>query len=295
VIGNGPAGAERSATEIKQASEDLKARPFSSPTRRRAVALTVAGSDNSSGAGVQADLKTFSYFGCYGLTAVTCVVAEVPGKVSAIQPVRTEIIAEQIALSFTAFPVAAAKTGMLYSASIVKTVAEIFAAQKTKLVVDPVMVASSGDPLLKRSAIAAYETMLFPHAALITPNLDELRILSGCEIRNVQDMRNAGKLLVEKFGCAFLVKGGHLRRETALDLLITAEGVEEFAAPFFSGVDTHGTGCTYSAAIAANLAQGSSLSEAVSAAKAYVTTAIKQALQWQKTHALEHFPAAAPN
>ena len=121
--------------------------------RRRPVVLTIAGSDNSAGAGAQADLKTFSYFGCYGLTAITCVVAEVPGKVAAIQAIRPAIVAEQVALSFTAFPVAAAKTGMLHSASIVETVAEALAAKKIKFVVDPVMVASSGDPLLKKSAI----------------------------------------------------------------------------------------------------------------------------------------------
>ncbi len=124
--------------------------------RRRPVVLTIAGSDNSAGAGAQADLKTFSYFGCYGLTAITCVVAEVPGKVASIQSIRPEIIAEQIALSFTAFPVAAAKTGMLYSASIIEAVTEALAGRNIKLVVDPVMVASSGDPLLKKSAVTAY-------------------------------------------------------------------------------------------------------------------------------------------
>ena len=192
--------------------------------RRRPVVLTIAGSDNSAGAGAQADLKTFSYFGCYGLTAITCVVAEVPGKVTSIQSIRPEIIAEQIALSFTAFPVAAAKTGMLYSASIIEAVTEALAGRNIKLVVDPVMVASSGDPLLKKSAVTAYEKLLFPHATLVTPNLDELKILAGRDIRNLEEMRNAGRLLVEAHGCAFLLKGGHLRGKTAMDILITAEG-----------------------------------------------------------------------
>jgi hydroxymethylpyrimidine/phosphomethylpyrimidine kinase len=254
------------------------------------VVLTIAGSDNSAGAGAQADLKTFSYFGCYGLTAITCVVAEVPGKVAAIQAIRPAIVAEQIALSFTAFPVAAAKTGMLHSASIVEAVAEVLGARKTKLVVDPVMVASSGDPLLKRSAIAAYEKALFPHATLVTPNLDELRMLTGRDIRNLHEMKDAGTFLAEKYGCAFLLKGGHLRTKMAVDLLVTSQGVEEFSEPFVPGIKTHGTGCTYSAAIAANLGLGSSLSEAVSAAKKYVTLAIGNSLRWEKTHALEHFP-----
>jgi hydroxymethylpyrimidine/phosphomethylpyrimidine kinase len=261
--------------------------------RRRPVVLTIAGSDNSSGAGVQADLKTFSYFGCYGLTAITCVVAEVPGKVASIQAIRAEIVAEQMALSFTAFPVAAAKTGMLYSASIVEAVAGVLAAKKAKLVVDPVMVASSGDPLLKRSAVLAYQKVLFPCAMLVTPNLDELKILAGRDIRNLEEMRDAGRLLVEKHGCAFLLKGGHLRGKTALDILVTAKGSEEFPAPFVPGIQTHGTGCTYSAAIAATLALGSTLPEAISVAKAYISKAIERSLCWKNTQALEHFPPPA--
>jgi hydroxymethylpyrimidine/phosphomethylpyrimidine kinase len=257
---------------------------------RRPVILTVAGSDNSAGAGVQADLKTFSYFGCYGLTAVTCVVAEVPGKVSAIQPIRPEIIAKQISLSFSAFPVAAAKTGMLFSTSIVNTVAEALAEGGIKVVVDPVMVASSGAALLKKSAIAAYKTALFPHAVVVTPNLDELRILAGRDIRSFDEMKGAGRFLVEKYGCAFLVKGGHLRGKLAVDVLVTADGFDEFAAPFVKGVETHGTGCTYSAAVAAGLAVGNSLHEAVSAAKDYITRSIVRSLRWGKTQALDHFP-----
>jgi hydroxymethylpyrimidine/phosphomethylpyrimidine kinase len=257
---------------------------------RRPVVLTVAGSDNSAGAGAQADLKTFSYFGCYGLTAITCVVAEVPGKVSAIQPIRPEIIAEQISLSFSAFPVAAAKTGMLFSASIVNAVAEAFAGGKTKLVVDPVMVASSGAALLKKSAIAAYKTALFPHAALVTPNLDELQMLVGRDVRGLEEMKEAGRLLVEKYGCPFLVKGGHLRGKVAVDVLVTVDGYDEFAAPFVRGIETHGTGCTYSAAVAAGLAVGNSLQESVSAAKDYVTRSITRSLRWGRTQALDHFP-----
>ena len=264
--------------------------PTRSRQAARPVVLTIAGSDNSAGAGAQADLKTFSNFGCYGLTAITCVVAEVPGKVAAIQAIRPQIVVEQIALSYKAFPVAIAKTGMLYSASIVEAVAEVLAARKTKFVVDPVMVASTGDPLLKKSAIAAYQKALFPHATLVTPNLDELKILAGRDIRNVDEMRDAGSFLAQKYGCAFLLKGGHLRTKVAVDLLVTSRGVEEFTAPFVRDIKTHGTGCTYSAAIAANLALGSSLSEAVSVAKKYVTLAIVKSLRWGKTEALEHFP-----
>jgi hydroxymethylpyrimidine/phosphomethylpyrimidine kinase len=258
--------------------------------RRKPVVLTIAGSDNSAGAGIQADLKTFSYFGCYGLTAITCVVAEIPGKVTAIQAIRPAIIAEQVALSFTAFPVAATKTGMLYSAPIIEAVADVLSAYKKKLVVDPVMVASSGDPLLKKSAITAYQRMLFPHAVLVTPNLHELRILAARQVRNVDEMREAGRLLAEKYGCAFLLKGGHLHGKIALDLLIASGECQEYAAPFLRGAATHGTGCTYSAAIAAQLACGSSLAEAVRTAKKYISKTIEKSLRWKQTHALEHFP-----
>lgn len=263
-------------------------------TRHRPVALTIAGSDNSAGAGIQADLKTFSHFGCYGLTTVTCVVAEVPGRVSAIQAITPSVVAEQVALSFDAFPVGAVKTGMLYSTALVEVVAEILrrkASRTLPLVIDPVMVASSGDPLLKKSAITAYKKQLFPRATLVTPNLDELQILSGRAVGNLVQMQETGRFLVDQFGCAFLLKGGHLRGREAVDILVTADGVEEFRAPYFRGVDTHGTGCTYSAAITANLAHGHSLSRAVWTAKRYITTAISHQLRWGKTHALEHFPA----
>ena len=255
-----------------------------------ARALTVAGSDNSAGAGIQADLKAFSHFRCYGLTTITCVVAEVPGKVSAIQPIKPEIVAEQVALSLEAFPVAAAKTGMLYSTAIIEAVAGQFENWHIPLVIDPVMVATSGDPLLKKSAVAAYRKRLFPLATLVTPNLDELRILSGREVRNLEEMKEAGRSLVERYGCAFLLKGGHLRGKVAVDFLATERGFEEFSAPFVRGVETHGTGCTYSSSVAANLARGKSLSAAVAAAKKYITKAIGQHLSWGRTCALEHFP-----
>jgi hydroxymethylpyrimidine/phosphomethylpyrimidine kinase len=257
--------------------------------RVRPVALTIAGSDNSAGAGIQADLKAFSRLGCYGLTAVTCVVAEVPGQVAAIQPVKPEIVAGQVALSFQAFPVAAAKTGMLFSTPIIEAVARELARVKIPLVIDPVMVASSGDPLLKKSAISAYLRKLFPLATLVTPNLDELQILAGRPVRNLREMRDAGRLLVDRFGCAFLLKGGHLRGKQAVDFLATPEGFEEFSAPFVRGVDTHGTGCTYSASITAGLASGKSLAQSVAAAKRHITRAIEGSLRWGKTCALDQF------
>ena len=257
-----------------------------------AVVLTIAGSDNSCGAGIQADLKTISAVGAYAQTAVTCVVAEVPGRVSAIQAIRPEVVAEQIRMSFQAFPIAAVKTGMLYSTPIIRAVAEALrdCGRLAPLVVDPVMVASSGDPLLKPAAIAAYRNLLFPLATLVTPNLDELRILSGLPCRDIAEIKEAGKTLVERHGCAFLLKGGHLKTSAATDILATSSGFETFRAPFRKNAETHGTGCTLSAAIAAGLAQGQTLSKAVAEAKSYITRAIGQGHRWKSTAALNHFP-----
>ena len=257
--------------------------------------LTIAGSDNSAGAGAQADLKTLSALGVYGLTAITCVVAEVPGKVSAIQAIEPRIVAEQIRLCLEAFPVAAIKTGMLYTREIIAAVADILAPCKLPLVVDPVMAATSGDPLLQADAIALYLERLFPIATLITPNLDETRTLLGRPVTTLDEMRHAGTELAARHGTAFLLKGGHLRGEVATDLLFADGEIVEFSAPFVPGVSTHGTGCTYSAAIAAGLGKGLPLCEAVAEAKQFVTTAVTNFLRWEKdgrtTDALNHFSA----
>jgi len=254
------------------------------------VVLSIAGSDNSCGAGLQADLKTITALGGYAQTAATCVVAEMPGHVSAIQAVQPEVVAEQVRLSLRAFPVAAVKTGMLFSTRIIKAVDEAFRELRKlpPLVIDPVMVASSGDPLLQKSAITAYRQLLFPRAAVVTPNLDELRFLSGTPCRNLEEMKAAGAALVREFGCPFLLKGGHLRTAEAVDVLVTKDGCMDFCAPFIRGADTHGTGCTLSAAIATGLACGISLPDAVGQAKAYVYAAIEQGLRWKKTAALNH-------
>lgn len=252
--------------------------------------LTIAGSDNSCGAGAQADLKTITSLGGYAQTAITCVVAEVPGAVEMIQPVKAAVVEAQIRLSLQAFPVQAIKTGMLFSPAIVTRVASTLRklAAGTPLVVDPVMVASSGAPLLEDAAIAAYQTRLFPLATLITPNLDELRILSSMPCGNHRQMEEAGRALVDRFGCSVLAKGGHLGTKQAVDILITPEGSERFTAPFRRRVDTHGTGCTFAAAIATGLAQGRSLSEAVARGKRFITAAIEQRLIWGRTTALDH-------
>ena len=269
------------------------------------VALTIAGSDSSAGAGAQADLKTFSAFGVYGLTAITCVVSETPGKVQRIQAVDADIVADQIELLLESFPVAAVKTGMLFSAEIVRTVARVIRDWNSKratrilLVVDPVMVATSGDLLLQNDAIDTYERELFPLAALLTPNLDEAATLLSEPIASLEDMRAGGTRLIERYGVPVLLKGGHLGGDDAVDLLFDDNRIAEFSAPFTRGVHTHGTGCTYSAAIAARLAHGASMSRAVEDAKQFISNAIAQHFSWSASdgstlHALNHSGPGEP-
>jgi hydroxymethylpyrimidine/phosphomethylpyrimidine kinase len=250
------------------------------------VALTIAGSDSSAGAGIQADLKTFSALGVYGLTAITCVVAETPGKVSRIEAISAEIVHEQIAVLARNFPIAAAKTGLLCSGEIVEAVARGIDLlrkidNRIPLVVDPVTVATSGDVLLATGAMKIYERELFPIATLLTPNLNEAGNLVGEPIRDLDAMRKAGKQLQQKYSVSILLKGGHLTGDNAVDLLFIGDKISEFSAPFARGVATHGTGCTYSAGITAGLAAGLSLEEAVGHAKEFVTASIAQRLRWK--------------
>jgi hydroxymethylpyrimidine/phosphomethylpyrimidine kinase len=251
------------------------------PSTSPPVALTIAGSDSSAGAGLQADLKTFTALGAYGLTAVTCVVAETPGRVSRIEPVSAEIVRSQIEVVAKSFPIGAIKTGLLCSAEIVHAVARALVdLARTPLVVDPVMIATTGQQLLEPSAIALYEKELFPLAILITPNLDEAAQLLGEKIQDRQSMERAAQALSKKYRAAVLLKGGHSTGDYAVDLLFTRRKITEFSAPFVRDVATHGTGCTYSAAITAGLASGLSLEEAIRHAKTFVTASIAQHFRW---------------
>jgi hydroxymethylpyrimidine/phosphomethylpyrimidine kinase len=250
------------------------------------VVLSIAGSDSSAGAGVQADLKTFSSLGVYGLTAITCVVAEIPGRISRIEPVSTDLVSEQIAVLWRNFPIAAAKTGVLYTAEIVEAVARSIAdllgnsATPFPLVIDPVITATSGDRLLEPGAIELYESKLFPLATLITPNVDEAAKLLGQKIDDRQSMEKAARALARKYRVSILLKGGHVAGSSAIDLLFADGKITEFAAPFVRGVATHGTGCTYSAAITASLASGLMLEKAIGRAKKFVTASIAQHFRW---------------
>jgi hydroxymethylpyrimidine/phosphomethylpyrimidine kinase len=255
--------------------------------RQIPVVLTIAGSDSSGGAGIQADLKTFSALRVYGLSAVTCLVAEIPGKVSSLEPVSVKMVREQVEVVCQSFPVAAIKTGLLCSGEIISAIAQAIGnlarnnGRNIPLVVDPVMVATSGDSLLGPGAIKLYENELFPLATLITPNLDEAAKFLGEKIHDRQSMRRAVEALARKYGTSILLKGGHLVGSTALDLLCHRGKMTEFSAPFVRGIATHGTGCTYSAAITAGLASGLSLEESIKQAKKFVTTSIRRHFRWK--------------
>jgi hydroxymethylpyrimidine/phosphomethylpyrimidine kinase len=256
------------------------------------VALTIAGSDSSAGAGIQADLKSFAALGVYGVCAVTCVVAETPGKVSRIEPVVAEMVREQIRVLAKNFPIAAIKTGLLCSAEIVSAVARAIVdlAPNLPLVIDPVMVATSGDQLLEPDAIGLYEKELFPRATLLTPNLAEASRLLGERIQDRPAMEHAVQALAAKYGVSILLKGGHLAGDHAIDLLLADGKLTEFSAPFVRDVATHGTGCAYSAAITAGLAGGLPLETAIGRAKEFVTKAIRHHFKWGPIAALNHSP-----
>ncbi len=258
------------------------------------VVLTIAGSDNSGGAGLQADLKTFTTLGVYGTSAVTCVVAEHPGHVLNITPIPPERVADQVRLVLEAFPVAAIKTGMLYSAEIIAAVLETIQPLLEKgvpLVIDPVMVASSGKVLLRADAIRMLR-QLVRHATLVTPNRDEAELLWGRPIRNLKTLDAAALELARDFGApSFLVKGGHLKTGQAVDALASPQGkLRHFSVKRIPNVDPHGTGCTYSAAIAAGLARGLSLGSAVGLGKRFITRALKRRFEIGDYQLLNHLP-----
>ena len=239
------------------------------------VALTIAGSDSGGGAGLQADLKTFAALRVHGTSVVTCITAQNPVRVSSVEPCTPQIVRRQLEAVFDELPPGAAKTGMLYSEQIILQVARFLNRHRVPLVVDPVMVATSGARLLRPAAVRVLRAKLLPLATLITPNLDEAETLLNVRLSSVEDLRFAAKALHALFGSAVLVKGGHLRglREAA-DVFF--DGSEELllTAPFIQNVKTHGTGCVYSGAITAFLARGLSLPEAVARAKNFVTQAI---------------------
>jgi hydroxymethylpyrimidine/phosphomethylpyrimidine kinase len=239
-------------------------------------ALTIAGSDSGGGAGIQADLKTFSAFRVFGTSVLTAVTAQNSVGVQAVLDLPADFVARQLESVLSDLGADAIKTGMLATAPIVASVVERLRAHgQTVIVVDPVMAATSGDPLLAADARSALVKELLPLALVVTPNLDEAAALADMAVRSENEMEEAARR-IHRFGPrAVLVKGGHLAGE-ATDLLWDGRTMERFTVPSVGGPATHGTGCTLSAAIAAGLAHGASLSDAVRRAKAYVTAAIRE-------------------
>jgi hydroxymethylpyrimidine/phosphomethylpyrimidine kinase len=241
------------------------------------VTLTIAGSDSGGGAGIQADLKTFAALGVHGTSAITCITAQNPKRVLAMQPCDPKIVRRQIEAVFEQLRPAAVKTGMLYSAEIIRVVAGLFQDLDISLVVDPVMISTSGACLLKPAAIGLLKTRLLALATLVTPNLDEAEFLTGRHLKSIEDLRLAAKDIYRKYGCAALVKGGHLRHSReAVDIFFDGKNELLLSTPFVNDARTHGTGCTYSAAITGFLALGHELPEAVALAKDYIYQAIAQ-------------------
>jgi hydroxymethylpyrimidine/phosphomethylpyrimidine kinase len=244
------------------------------------VALTIAGSDSGAGAGIQADLKTFAAFGVYGVSAISAVTSQNTQGVSAVQVLKPATVLTQIGAVITDFSVAALKTGMLANATIVETVARaIRSAELGPLVVDPVMVAKSGDRLLDERALAVLVRELLPLAALVTPNLPEAAVLADMAVRTLDEQRNAARRIVALGARAVVVKGGHAESAEIVDVLFDGETFTEFRTARVPGTSTHGTGCTFSAAITAQLALGRSIKEAIPLAQAYVAKAIRNAPQ----------------
>lgn len=247
------------------------------------VALTIAGSDSGGEAGIQADLKAFSALSVHGTSAITCITAQNRKHVASIFPCTPKMVHAQLAAVFEEQAPTAIKTGMLYSHLVVREVVRFLRRHKNYLlVVDPVMISTSGRVLLQPQAYVEMKRFLLPLAALVTPNVPEAEALSGTKIKTFDDMRTVAKLIHKYYHCATLIKGGHLPgARQASDILWDGKREWIFSAPFIRGARLHGTGCTYSAAITAGLAQGKTLPGAVEQGKLFINGLIRL----QKVHA----------
>ena len=272
-------------------------------------AMTIAGSDSGGGAGIQADLKTFAALGVYGASTLTAITAQNTVRVSAVHEIPTDVITAQIDAVLSDIGADAVKTGMLSSSAIIECVVEAMKKHGIQqLVVDPVMVAKSGDSLLREDAVDCLRTRLLPLAAVVTPNIPEAEALTGTKIVSDADVRRAAESIVAMGARSVVVKGGHRegpatdqiydgtanREFTAprfdTDVLVTADGAERFEGPRIDTTHTHGTGCTFASAVAAGLARGMAVTEAVALAKDYVTEAIRSSFPIGQGHGpLNHF------
>lgn len=259
------------------------------------IALTIAGSDSGGGAGIQADLKTFHQFGVYGTSAIVALTAQNTLGVHAVHPVPEAMVAAQLEALAGDLPPAAVKTGMLATAGLVRLVADAIRRHGWReYVLDPVMVATSGDRLLDAAAEGVVRAELLPLATLVTPNLEEAAILTGQPVRTVADMELAGRRLLTLGAASALVKGGHLEGDTMTDVLVTPAGLQHFVRPRLATSSTHGTGCTLSAAITAGLALGRPLQTAVPDALDYLYRALQSAPGLGRGHGPLNHRAVAP-
>jgi hydroxymethylpyrimidine/phosphomethylpyrimidine kinase len=248
-------------------------------SRRIKAAMTIAGSDSGAGAGIQADLKTFAALGVYGTSAVTAVTAQNTTGVTAVQPLPADLVIAQMEAVASDIHISATKTGMLATAAIVEAVAASIAELELPLVVvDPVMVATNGHRLLDEDAVTAMTRELFRRALVVTPNLPEAEVLSGLAIRSAADARRAAERIHELGRSAVVITGGHGEGAVVVDLLFDGNDFVEFRTPRIGTPHTHGTGCTFSAALAARLALGDRLPDAVARAQSYVAGAIRHGL-----------------
>lgn len=255
------------------------------------TALTIAGSDSGAGAGIQADLKTFAAHGVYGMTAITAVTAQNTRGVLGVEALAADFVALQIEAVVSDIGVHAAKTGMLANAAIVEAVAAaVEELEIPLLVVDPVMIAKSGDRLIDEEALGTLRTELMRRAFVVTPNIPEAETLSGIRILTDADRRDAARRIAKLGASSVVIKGGHFASDDILDLLYDGHRFHEFRGPRVAGRHTHGTGCTFAAAIAARLARGESLEAAVPLAQEYVAGAMRHGLELGHGHApLHHF------
>ena len=255
-------------------------------------ALTIAGSDSSGGAGIQADLKTFAAHGVYGLSVITAVTAQNTLGVTAVEMLSADLVTAQMEAVISDIGADAAKTGMLANAAIVEAVAA--AVQDLEiplLVVDPVMIAKSGDRLLDDEAVGAMKSELLRRAFLVTPNIPEAETLTGMRIGSDDERREAARRIVRLGAAAVVIKGGHMPSADIVDLLYDGHRFVEFRTERVPGTSTHGTGCTFAAAVTAHLARGRALDEAIPQAQAYVADAIRHAPRLGRGHGpMDHFP-----
>jgi len=249
--------------------------------------LTIAGSDSGGGAGIQADLKTMSAIGCYGMSVITALTAQNTRGVTAIHAVPPSFVTEQIAAVFSDIGADAVKIGMLYSAELIEVIAEQLKKYSAEnIVLDPVMVAQSGDKLLQDDAIQAIKEYLMPLVDVVTPNIPEAEVLIDRRIEGLEDMQTAAKSLAEYGSRSILIKGGHLEDNDSTDLLyLTGEGrFVRLAAQRIASRNNHGTGCTLSSAIAGYMARGNDIEEAVRQAKTYIQNAIRAGAEYRIGH-----------